>query len=137
MTLVDGNIPQCQLSLKHVRRVLAAMSACLCQLLCVICYTTSREAAVAAHSSFSNAFSSADDVSTKRFYLFIHLYSHQEMQISRQKERARTNYKPKHNYMQRRIASANDTLQRNLEIKLSCLRSNMTPMASSATKAQC
>ena len=32
--------------------------------------------------------------------------------------------------MQRRIASAYNTLQRNFEIKLLCLRSNMTPMAS-------
>ena len=32
--------------------------------------------------------------------------------------------------MQRRIASAYNTLQRNFEIKLLCLRSNMTPLAS-------
>ena len=50
--------------------------------------------------------------------IYIYLYSHQEMQINRQKGQQELT-KPKHNDMQRRIASAYNTLQRNLEIKWS------------------
>ena len=58
MTLVDGGpVMESRLSLRHVGRVLAAVSSnvCLYNLVLVICYVTSCEAAVAAQTEFSNA----------------------------------------------------------------------------------
>jgi len=63
MKLVDGGaVMQSRLSLRHVRRVLSAMSSsvCLCDLLLVICYATSCDAAVAAQTELDNALSSSE-----------------------------------------------------------------------------
>jgi len=57
MTLVDGGaVMQSRLSLRHVCRVLSAMSSgvCLCNLLLVVCYTTDCEAAAAAQAELNH-----------------------------------------------------------------------------------
>jgi len=66
MTLISGAMMQSRLSLRHVGRVLAAVSnaVCLCDLLLVICYVTSREAAVTAQTEFNNVLSSCLHMST-------------------------------------------------------------------------
>ena len=66
MTLVDDDaVMQSRLSLRHVGRVLAAVSSsrCLYNLLMVVCYATSCDAAVAAQTEFNNATVSSLDIS--------------------------------------------------------------------------
>jgi len=66
MMLVDDDaVMQSRLSLRHVGRVLAAVSSsrCLYNLLMVVCYATSCDAAVAAQTEFNNATVSSLDIS--------------------------------------------------------------------------
>jgi len=66
MTLIDGDtVVQCRLALQHVRQVLSVMSSdpCLCDCLIVICYVTSRGAAVTAQAEFNKALASCSSMS--------------------------------------------------------------------------
>jgi len=77
MKLVDdGAVMQARLSLRHVHRVLNVMSSseCLCNLLLMICYTTSSDAALAAQTQLNNVLSSTDhrsQVSTNQYLTFL------------------------------------------------------------------
>jgi len=73
MTLVDGGaVMQSRLSLRHVCRVLSAMSSsvCLCNLLLVVCYTTDCEAAAAARAELNHACHTSQ-VSTSYIHTYI------------------------------------------------------------------
>ena len=78
MTVVDGGaVMQSRLSLRHVSRVLAAVSSnhCLRNLLLVICYATSCDAAVAAQTEFNSAMSSRLDSSGVSIIFFHCLFA--------------------------------------------------------------
>jgi len=79
MTLIDGDTEQqCRLSLQHIHRVLSAMSSdvCLRDCLLVVCYVTSRDAAVTAQTEFNKALASSlsrtSAVSTSYKPLWVH-----------------------------------------------------------------
>lgn len=80
MRLVEGGaVSEARLSLRHARRVLAVVTStdCLCNLMTVICYVTSCEAAEAARNEFDSVLSSSlhqTDVATSCCYWILLLY---------------------------------------------------------------